>query len=38
VTERNGSGGEDRYGATDAQALNIALSHVCASGGVGAEG
>ncbi|MGN6087379.1 chorismate mutase [Trinickia sp.] len=27
-----------RYGATDAAALNTALSHVCASGGVGAEG
>ncbi len=27
-----------RYGATDAQALNTALSHVCASGGIGGEG
>ncbi|MGN6653520.1 chorismate mutase [Trinickia sp.] len=27
-----------RYGAIDASALNTALSHVCASGGVGAQG
>ena len=27
-----------RYDAVDASALNTALSHVCASGGVGAEG
>jgi chorismate mutase len=27
-----------RYGATDAAALNTALAHVCAAGGVGAEG
>ncbi len=27
-----------RYGAIDASALNTALAHVCASGGVGAEG
>jgi chorismate mutase len=27
-----------RYGAIDAQALNTALSHVCASGGVGGQG
>lgn len=27
-----------RYGATDAEALNTALSHVCASGGVGGQG